>query len=167
MLMADNVKRVVMMIAKILRDINIVNGVEPSDLMYRVAVQKIGYLLQKIGGEDLGLRFEWLTMGPYSRSLQNHYYTIARLISNGDIELVEHDLQIVNRVEHFISMLREAIGYLDIQLLEIVASLIMICTDIYPKVDDPANELINRKRNVSRDIVERVLHFLKGNGICV
>ncbi len=167
MLMADNIKRAAMMIAKILRDTDIVNGAEPNNLVYRVTVQKIGYLLQKIGGEDLGLRFEWLTMGPYSRSLQNHYYTIAKLISNGNIKLSEEDLQIVNRVEHFISMLRKAIGYVDIQLLEIVASLIMICKDIYPKVDNPVNELINRKKNISKDIVERVLHFLKDNGICI
>ncbi len=165
--MSSNMKRIVMIIAKILRDVGIVNDVEPNSLGYRMAVQKVGYLLQKVGGSGLGLRFEWLTMGPYSRSLQNHYYTIARLVSEGNIELSEQDLQVVNSVENFIYRLRETIGYVDVQLLEIVTSLIMICRDIYPRVDDPVSELINRKRNVSRDIVERVLRFLKDSGICI
>ncbi len=58
----------------------------------RKRVQKAVYLGQQ-SGVDLGYRFGWYLMGPYSPSLTRDYYTLATEIASGDHEYKEKELQ--------------------------------------------------------------------------
>lgn len=58
----------------------------------RKRVQKAVYLGQ-LSGVDLGYRFGWYLMGPYSPSLTRDYYTLATEIASGDREYEDKELQ--------------------------------------------------------------------------
>jgi uncharacterized protein YwgA len=58
----------------------------------RKRVQKAVYLGQ-LSGVDLGYRFGWYLMGPYSPSLTRDYYTLATEIESGDREYEDKALQ--------------------------------------------------------------------------
>jgi uncharacterized protein YwgA len=60
-------------------------GLEPdiSSTAGRKLIQKAVYFAQR-GGVNLGYRFGWYKMGPYSRSLADDYYALARALAAGD-----------------------------------------------------------------------------------
>src|ERR1051326_3215963 len=58
----------------------------------RKRVQKAVYLGQ-LSGVDLGYRFGWYLMGPYSPALTRDYYTLATEIGSGDRDFENKALQ--------------------------------------------------------------------------
>lgn len=139
--------------------------VDSANFEFKVVVQKIAYILEKLSDDYFGLKFEWFSLGPYSRSIQNYYHVVAKFVKEGGYELSEEDYMFVKKVEQFLSELRDAVGYLDPGVLEAVSSLIMLCRDVYPRVDDPLEEF-HRRKNGFRDISEKLWTFLKSKGIC-
>jgi uncharacterized protein YwgA len=58
----------------------------------RKRVQKAVYLGQ-LSGVDLGYRFGWYLMGPYSPALTKDYYGLAEAIASGDRDFEDKELQ--------------------------------------------------------------------------
>src|SRR5262245_29472425 len=58
----------------------------------RKRVQKAIYLGQ-LSGVDLGYRFGWYLMGPYSTALTKDYYALAEAIATGDQDYEGKELQ--------------------------------------------------------------------------
>jgi uncharacterized protein YwgA len=58
----------------------------------RKRVQKAVYLGQ-LSGIDLGYRFGWYLMGPYSPALTRDYYSLAEAIASGDRDYEDKELQ--------------------------------------------------------------------------
>jgi uncharacterized protein YwgA len=163
-----NKKRVLPIIAKLIRDLDLAKEYDRNSMDFKIVVQKIGYLVQKIGGLDFGLEFEWLSRGPYSRSLQNYYHTVFQYLSQypDNIPLDDVETSAMNRVENLLKAVREVLGNLDVRILEAVASLIMLCSDVYPIPEDPVNELV-KKKGLSREIVLKIFNVVKEYGICI
>lgn len=65
----------------VLAELGISNEIETVN--DRKRVQKAVYLAQ-LSGVDLGYRYSWYLMGPYSPSLTRDYYDLAGAISEGD-----------------------------------------------------------------------------------
>lgn len=57
----------------------------------RKRVQKAVYIGQ-LSGVDLGYRFGWYLMGPYSSTLTKDYYNLAESLALGDRDYEEQDL---------------------------------------------------------------------------
>lgn len=160
--------RVDILVAKLLRDTGIAGAISMHGVEFRVAVQKLAYLIQVVGGLDLGFKFEWLSMGPYSRGLQNHYQRISRILANGVdsmIELSDLEQSALDNVKKLLSNLEKHMLGLNVKILEVAASLIMLCRDVYPKPLDPVEELVLRKKLV-RESVVRIWSVLDEFGIC-
>lgn len=58
----------------------------------RKRVQKAIYLGQ-LSGVDLGYRFSWYLMGPYSTSLTKDYYSLAEAIHSGETDYRDKELK--------------------------------------------------------------------------
>jgi uncharacterized protein YwgA len=58
----------------------------------RKAIQKAVYLGQVLAQVDLGYRFGWYIMGPYSAHLAKDYYALASTEALGDLSGSEKDL---------------------------------------------------------------------------
>ncbi|MCS7111248.1 MAG: hypothetical protein N3D82_03135 [Ignisphaera sp.] len=165
---AQNKSRVDLLVVKLLRDTGVAATISTDSMEFRVAVQKFVYLLQVVGGLDLGFKFEWLSMGPYSRGLQNHYQRISRtLVSNADSVAEFNDVEqsALDAVKRLLSSLEKSVARLDVKVLEIAASLIMLCRDVYPKPLDPVEELMMRK-NLPREDVVRIWSAIDKLSIC-
>lgn len=144
----NNEKVLCALIAKIINDLNILSA-PPGGAELGEAVQRLGYLIQRVGGLELGLKFEWLSRGPYSRELQRYYPCVALMLANSasdysNIEAKYRD--VLNKVKDFIRRVREVFGALTLRELELVTSAIMLCLEVYPKPADPVRELAERKR---------------------
>jgi hypothetical protein len=72
----------------------------------------------------------------------------------------------IARVEEMLNNVREIVGGLNTEVLEAVASLIMLCTDVYPPPEDPVNELVIRKK-MPRSIIAKILEVVKSYGFCL
>lgn len=162
---------VVFAIAKIILGLNLDRDIDVNSLDFRIIIQKVGYILQRMGC-DTGLKFSWYSLGPYSRSLQNYYSiiidTLMHLRQNTNNDKISEDVIIC--IEKTISFLRDfskVIGDIDAKSLEILASLAMLCTEIYPKPYNVVEELLNRKKGLSKDLVEDIWKFLVDKNICV
>ncbi len=81
-------ERVVSKIVHAMRMLGLEN-LDPSSMDFKVAVQKVAYLLQTIEGIDLGIEFRWLSRGPYSRYLANLYGAIAKKLVDGELVFEE------------------------------------------------------------------------------
>uniref|UniRef100_A0A7J3YUQ2 Uncharacterized protein n=1 Tax=Ignisphaera aggregans TaxID=334771 RepID=A0A7J3YUQ2_9CREN len=164
---AWNKKRILPVITKLFRDLNLVEEYYGSSMEFKIVVQKLCYLIQKIGGLDFGLKFEWLSRGPYSRSLQNYYHAMLQYLSHSsnDTSLNEAESLAISKVEDFLNTIKAALGALNVEILEAAASLIMLCSDVYPVPEDPVNELLKRK-GLSKEFVLRIFEVIKGYGIC-
>ncbi|MEM1644353.1 MAG: hypothetical protein QXL96_00550 [Ignisphaera sp.] len=164
-------KQLASVIAKVIIAMGLDNvGIENFD--FRVIVQKVGYILQKIGC-NLDLKFGWYTLGPYSKNLQNYYSAIANILNsakrgNIDLELeVNENFKICSeKTIEFLNAFKQYMGELNIKSLEVLASLLMLCTDIYPQPKDSVSELLKRKGNIPRDFVEKIWIFLRDKNIC-
>lgn len=166
---AQNRSRVDLLVAQLLKDTNIIKEVSTDSIEFRIAVQKFVYLLQVVGGLDLGFKFEWLSMGPYSKGLQIYYQRVARYLagdSNTLVELSTFEWNALEVVKKLLFSVREQVAKLDIKVLEIVASLIMLCRDVYPKPLNPVEELILRKK-LPREDVLKVWNVIDKLGICI
>lgn len=166
---AQSRSRVDLLVAQLLKDTNIIKEVSMDSIEFRIAVQKFVYLLQVVGGLDLGFKFEWLSMGPYSKGLQIYYQRVARSLaseSNTLVELSTFERNALEVVKRLLFSVREQVAKLDIKVLEIVASLIMLCRDVYPKPLNPVEELILRKK-LSREDVLKVWNVIDKLGICI
>jgi hypothetical protein len=73
-----------------LEDLDIPVSIESID--DRKRVQKAVYLGQ-LSGVDLGYRFGWYLMGPYSPALTRDYYSLAEDIASGDRDAEDKELQ--------------------------------------------------------------------------
>ncbi|MDK6027793.1 hypothetical protein QPL79_00190 [Ignisphaera sp. 4213-co] len=165
--MNGNKKRIAVLIAKIIKDFDVVKNFSEDSMEFKIVVQKLGYLIQKVGGLDYGFKFEWLSRGPYSKGLQNYYHHVFQHLGDvQDIELDESEDIAIRKVENMLLDAKHEIGQLDHRVLELVASLIMLCTDVYPAPDNVVDEF-SRKKNVSMDIVERLLNIVKRYGFCI
>lgn len=167
-------KQISLAIAKIIADLGLDKAIAVDSFEFKIIVQKIGYVLQKIGC-DLGLRFGWFTLGPYSRSLQNYYSTIAETLadfkrkdiaSEPGIELSEDLKACVDSVKSFLDEFKSTINDFNLKSLEILASLMMLCSEIYPKPENPVEELLKKKKNLDRNSVETIWRFLANKNIC-
>lgn len=58
----------------------------------RKLIQKAVYLGQR-SGVDLGYRFSWYLMGPYSTSLTQDYYKLVEALNTGDSEYKKRKLK--------------------------------------------------------------------------
>lgn len=165
-------KQLALLIASIMKCINF-NVINTDSLEFRIIVQKIGYVLQKIGC-DLGLKFGWYTLGPYTRTLQNYYNVIASILDdmkynndNIDKELHEELKMCGEKTVVFLNEYKSYVGELNVKTLEILTSLMMLCTDIYPKPRNPIEELLKLKKGIPLDLIEKTWRFLVDKNICV
>ncbi|MEL9940291.1 MAG: hypothetical protein QW632_02565 [Ignisphaera sp.] len=165
--MNDDRKRIAILIAKIINDTNLVKNLSPDSMEFKIVVQKLGYLIQRIGGIDYGFKFGWLSRGPYSRGLQNYYHYVAQYLNTAYINsLSEVEAAAVQRVENLLIDVKNVLGSMNYYVLELVASLVMLCSDVYPTPDDVVEELTRRK-NVSSDMAKQILSVVKQYGICI
>lgn len=58
----------------------------------RKTLQK-GVYLGQVAGVDLGYRFNWYVMGPYSPTLTRDYYALDEALVSGDAEFNQYELQ--------------------------------------------------------------------------
>ncbi len=167
---SQNRGRVDLLVIQLLRDTGIIREISIGTMEFRMAVQKFVYLLQVVGGLDLGFKFEWLSMGPYSKGLQNYYQRISKaLASNLENNVVEFSVLewvALEAVKKLLFNVKEQMGRLDVKVLEIVASLIMLCRDVYPKPQDPVEELVLRKKLLREDVL-KIWSVIDRFGICI
>lgn len=97
----------------------------------RKKLQKAVYLAQ-IGGWDLGYRYGWYLMGPYSPSLAKDYYSLAPMVQQQKDHFQQQKLapQILENLRHRVKPLMtvpSATSQLNqAQWLELVASLLYL-----------------------------------------
>lgn len=92
----------------------------------RKKVQKAVYLGQ-LSGVDLGYRFGWYLMGPYSPALTRDYYGLAEIFHSGDSSYQNHRLnqQVRSTLQRVRPVLQvpEGVSLEQEDWLELVASL--------------------------------------------
>ncbi len=138
-------------------------GLDPCSMDFKIAVQKVAYLLQTIEGINLGIEFRWLSRGPYSRYLANLYGTIAKKLVDDEI-VFEED---VAKLRNLVTRVQEAVPIKDkVLLLEMISSLAMMCRDVYPPPQDPVTELMKRKPYLDKTAVAKIWKILSELGIC-
>uniref|UniRef100_A0A7C5TIX6 Uncharacterized protein n=1 Tax=Ignisphaera aggregans TaxID=334771 RepID=A0A7C5TIX6_9CREN len=164
----QNKGRVELLVAYLMKDTGIIEYISIGSIEFKIAVQKFVYLLQVVGGLDLGFKFEWLSMGPYSKGLQNYYQKISRVLTNNlnRVELNAFEQNALEAVKRLLFGVKDQIAKLDVKTLEIVASLVMLCRDVYPKPLDPVEELIKRKKLFKEDVL-RIWRVIDKFGICI
>ncbi|MEM1865899.1 MAG: hypothetical protein QXD57_06695, partial [Ignisphaera sp.] len=64
--MVASYQQIVLILSKIIADLDIIKVIDDGNFDFRIVVQKVGYIYQKVG-QDLGLRFGWFSLGPYSK----------------------------------------------------------------------------------------------------
>jgi hypothetical protein len=69
-------------------------------------------------------------------------------------------------VKKLLFSVKDQTAKLDVKTLEIVASLVMLCRDVYPKPLDPVEELIKRKKLFKEDVL-RIWKVIDKFGICI
>ncbi len=121
---------------------------------YRLAAQKLTYLVQRVFKLDLGYEFMWFPRGPYSRALAKD----LRKASEGDCG--EEGARIRELLELIMSKLSAADLRKSLKLLEIMTSYLMLAEDVYPKPEDPVAELLKRKGKLTKEDVEEALKLL-------
>ena len=138
---------------------------ESDDLRSRLIVQKVVYIAQSCFGIDLGYKFKWYSRGPYSRALGREFGKVVKSLKEG-LEVTDVAPSVVH-LQDFLRELWRVAGRVDkSEALEIAASLIMLCRDIYPPVKDPVSELMRRKSFLKRDVVESIWGVVKRFGCC-
>jgi len=160
-------KYVVSLIVKLMQLLRI-DSIDPQSMDFKIVVQKLAYIIQSVGGIDLGLKFKWLSRGPYSKALANLYNIATEMLYSGNSEEVSSsDLQALNNLKMFLEDLAVALdSNIDPDFLELVSSVIMLCKDVYPKIEDPVTELLKRKPYLSKRTIEKCWRYLKDKGIC-
>ncbi len=138
-----------------------------DDESFKLVVQKLGYLLQVVGGLDLGLDFRWFSRGPYSKGLASIY----RIVRDVDVSVLnDEDREKVLRTYDFLTKIFDELETMNVNekvmVLETVSSLIMLCRDVYPRPVEPLSELLVRKRYIDPGIAERVWRILVEKGLC-
>lgn len=92
----------------------------------RKRVQKAVYLGQ-LSGVDLGYRFGWYIMGPYSTALTKDYYSLAEALAAGDRDYEEQELQqpVLDCLQQILPILEvpKGVNLTQEDWLELVASL--------------------------------------------
>lgn len=168
-----NGKQIAVAIAKIIIDFDLDRLAVGNTFDFKILVQKIGYILHRLGCGG-NLRFWWHSLGPYSRTLQNYYNTIAEIIRVSKsryvdlgVELSDEYKKCVDKAIVILKEFRHTVGKLDVESLEVLASLAMLCNDIYPKPENPVEDFLKRKRYLARDFVEKVWRFLVDKNICI
>ncbi len=131
--------------------LTIVDEVIPSvrGFQRRLVAQKLAYLIEKAMGES-DHRFMWHRHGPYSRSLARELRRTAPCTPS------EERLRIAKEL---VTKLAEAVGD-PVRGLEIAASLKMLVEEVYPRPEDPVEELLRRKPHLRREEVLRVSSLL-------
>jgi len=164
-------KKLALLIANTMKSLNL-DKVDTDSFEFRFVVQKVSYVLQKVGC-DLGLKFGWYSLGPYAKILQNYYNMVASVLNvemyggSGIEEELEGDLKIcVEKAVTFLNDYKKYVGEINVESLEILASLMMLCTEIYPKPSSPVDELLKRKKNISQDLAVKTWKFLVDKNIC-
>ncbi len=142
-------------------------GVSLSRLEDRLLMQKIGYIIQEILGQDLGYRFSWYSYGPYSRALSRDLHSYEELcVSSYD---KDGEVSLINILDRFTEIYVKAQMLCPSEsmarILEIVASLHMLSTNTYPLSTDPVGDLTRIKPYISRVCAEQILRMLREIGV--
>jgi uncharacterized protein YwgA len=118
----------------------------------RLAAQKLIYLAEKLFGIDLGYNFKWYSRGPYSRSLAKDLRTCSNTESCVNEEELEEMRKLLEKIERS--------GLPIFKGLEIAASYLMLRNEVFPKPQDPVEELIKRKPFIKREEVSNVVSII-------
>jgi uncharacterized protein YwgA len=121
----------------------------------RKRVQKAVYLGQ-LSGVDLGYRFSWYLMGPYSPSLTRDYFSLAEAIGSGERDYDNKELhgQIKKRLKKVKPLMRQptSVKMAQEDWLELIASLhYLLRVSKYPK-KKTINILEEKKPRLSKYI---------------
>lgn len=131
--------------------LTIVEEVIPSvkGFQKRLAAQKLAYLIERLTGQREH-HFMWHRHGPYSRGLAREMRKAAPC---------EASEELVRIAEELIERFGGAAGD-PVKGLEVAASLKMLMEEVYPRPEDPVEELLRRKPHLSREEVMRVYSVL-------
>ena len=131
--------------------LTIVDEIIPSvrGFQKRLVAQKLAYLIERLTGQREH-RFMWHRHGPYSRGLAREMRRAAPCEASEELVRIAKDLT---------RRFGEAAGD-PVKGLEIAASLKMLMEEVYPRPEDPVEELLQRKPHLSRDEVVKVYSVL-------
>lgn len=131
--------------------LTIVEEVIPSitGFQKRLVAQKLAYLMERLTGQREH-HFMWHRHGPYSRGLARELRRATPC---------ETREELVKTAKELIMRFGEAAGD-PVKGLEIAASLKMLMEEVYPRPEDPVEELLRRKPHLSREKVTRIYSLL-------
>ncbi len=115
----------------------------------RLVAQKLAYLVERLTGEREH-HFMWHRHGPYSRGLAREMRKASPCEASDETVRIAKEL---------VRVFGEAAGD-PVKGLEIAASLKMLMEEVYPRPDDPVEELLRRKPHLSREVITRVYSVL-------
>ena len=115
----------------------------------RLVAQKLAYLIERLT-DQREHHFMWHRHGPYSRGLAREMRKASPCRAGEETVRIAREL---------IQKFGEAVGD-PVKGLEIAASLKMLMEEVYPRPEDPVEELLRRKPHLSREEVERVYSVL-------
>jgi hypothetical protein len=119
----------------------------------RKRVQKAIYLGQRIG-HDLGYRYNWYVMGPYSPALTQDYYQLAEVLESGDVANGTLRSDVAEKLQRALPLLRvpETVKLDQAGWLELVASYDYLRA-VSRYTHDKAVELLNQQKpHVSKHV---------------
>ncbi len=118
----------------------------------RLAAQKLIYLAEKLFGIDLGYNFMWYSRGPYSRALAKDLRTCS--YTEPCIDEVG-----LKRMKSLLKRMEES-GLPLFKGLEIAASYLMLRNEVFPKPEDPVEELVKRKPFIKKEEVFNIVSII-------
>jgi uncharacterized protein YwgA len=127
--------------------LNVPHNIEKID--ERKQVQKAIYLAQRFTGLDLGYRYGWYILGPYSSSLADDYYALHREIESGSKDFEEYELpskwaKILKHLRKKIEMPSQfALDFVD--WIELLASVDFL-TNVSKYSNDQAKEVLKKQK---------------------
>lgn len=111
----------------------------------RLVAQKLAYMIERLTGVREH-HFMWHRHGPYSRGLAREMRKATPCEAREELMRMAREL---------FSRFGEAAGH-PVRGLEIAASLKMLMEEVYPRPEDPVEELLRRKPFLSKEEVMRV-----------
>lgn len=134
----------------------------------RKRVQKAVYLGQFLSRVDLGYRFGWYIMGPYSPDLTRDYYSLAEAIASGDrefegMELVEPVRASLEQVLPILKKPQDFGGPIE-DWLEIVASYHYL-RRVSVMDDSEAKDTLNKKKPLLAPFAKLAEDTLREHGM--
>ncbi len=127
----------------------------------KLLLQKLVYIAQKLFNMNLGYKFSWYYYGPYSRGLALD----AGKYGFGTSDVCELNLSDLGRFIEFMNDVKKLgnVSY----WVELIASYVMLSTDVYPRPKDPIKELVSKKKHIKVNDVIKGIELLKKYGIYI